>query len=174
MTKFELTVVKAGEPGYRKTVYGFAEAEKAAYELLAQIDGCNLEDSYIVCNEYPYVCGNIYALTRDSDGEAVWKTLVVGEYCPVGVRLMTRDEELLLELWRSETERHIEDLDLDELAKLYSEVTFGSIYYSDYTNSLGVDEHEVADICDEYDKWLMNEGVTDDANEFANYVYHTN
>lgn len=46
--------------------------------------------------------------------------------------------------------RHISECDEDDLRKIFKEVTFGSLDYSDYLNSLDVDEHEVCDFCEGY------------------------
>jgi len=45
-------------------------------------------------------------------------------------------------------ERHIKDLSHEELLKLRKEISLGSLYYRDYDNSFGIDEHEVCDFFD--------------------------
>ena len=65
---------------------------------------------------------------------------------------------------------HIEDLSKEDLIELYSEVTFGSIYLSDYKNFAYIDENEVFDVCEHYDMHIEQDGVDDTPEEFANWV----
>ena len=54
--------------------------------------------------------------------------------------------------------KHIKDLDINDIMELRNEIVLGSLFYRDYRNSFGIDEHEVCDFfdgfldyaCDEY------------------------
>ena len=49
---------------------------------------------------------------------------------------------------REARERHIKDLTDEELIALRKEIALGSLFYRDYDNSVGIDEHEVCDFFD--------------------------
>ena len=49
---------------------------------------------------------------------------------------------------REARERHIKDLTDEELIALRKEIRLGSLFYRDYDNSFGIDEHEVCDFFD--------------------------
>lgn len=183
MKKYKLIVV-GGETQlteeYDNVVKGFLAAEKRAEELLNKYLP-NYPDTYIACfekNEQAFDC-DYPVFTQDYYGDRYWKMMVMGSHCPIGMRLLNDDERLDMKLLRDEVERHISDLNHDELMKLRMEINIGGIYLSDFQNSLGVDEVEVSDICDLYEGYLCtnddgdllpeNEWIQDTPEVFADY-----
>lgn len=63
---------------------------------------------------------------------------------------------------REARERHIKDLTDEELVALRKEIRLGSLFYRDYNNSFGIDEHEVCDFFD---------GFLDDAEDNFKYEF---
>lgn len=62
----------------------------------------------------------------------------------------------------------------EELAKLRKEIVLGSLYYSDYKNSFGIDSHIVCDFFDGYLddlQYQMTEEIKDYTDEhFFDYI----
>lgn len=56
-----------------------------------------------------------------------------------------------------EERREIDELNEDDMRKLFSQITRGSINLSDYHNTLGVPCNEVMDYCDGYYEWLNSQ-----------------
>ena len=89
-----------------------------------------------------------------------------------GDELTVVEEEFVNEI------RSINDLDEDELKHLFCEICRGSIYLSDYRNSLNVPDEEAMDaweefyraMCDEYGERHADEHDT--PQEFAEYFYN--
>ena len=65
-------------------------------------------------------------------------------------------------------ERHdVDSLDEEGYKTLFNEISRGSIYLSDYRNSVGCTCEDVCDFCDDYYEWLQEE-FGDDADEHDN------
>ena len=79
-------------------------------------------------------------------------------------------EEDELEEWRKEKSISLSDLTNEQLQQLRSEIVVGSMYLSDYENSFNINENEVYDISESYDIWCEENGVEDNAENFADYV----
>ena len=75
-----------------------------------------------------------------------------------------------------EPDRDVETLSREELVKLWGEMCKGSIYYSDYRNSLGVFENSAMEWYERFWGYLVEEhgedaaDVEDTAENFADYV----
>lgn len=75
-----------------------------------------------------------------------------------------------------EPDRDIETLSREELVKLWGEICKGSIYLSDYRNSLGVFEYVASDCYDSFFEYLSGEygekeaEEKDTAENFADYI----
>lgn len=148
MTKFQLIVFSScGDELHeeRSLIKGFVNAEKRAAELWNEYHSTHLENVQVALLESGDVIGyyDYFVYTRDADGYLGWKVVRWGTYCPLYIGLLRDYEKEQLEEWRNEVEVSILDLNCDELRTLYHEIRFGSIYTSDYENSLGVDEDEV-------------------------------
>ena len=98
---------------------------------------------------------------------------------------IVRDEKDHTNYWYCDCEdleeiRKITDLNTEELKKLRNQICIGSIYVSDYNNTLNVPANEVSDYSDSYIEHLFElagEGATlddayekDSAEEFAYYI----
>jgi len=46
--------------------------------------------------------------------------------------------------------RQVSDLSEDELISLWRQIRVGSIFYNDYTNTLGIERKYLSDVCDAY------------------------
>ena len=173
MRKFQLYKVSAGERvGKPITVDGFVNAENTAKELLQEIwDNYPCDDTYIACVEKE---ADLYydhlIMQKDVFNEVYWKKLVIGTYCPLYDRLLEDYEEDELEEWRKEKSISLSDLTNEQLQQLRSEIVVGSMYLSDYENSFNINENEVYDISESYDIWCEENGVEDNAENFADYV----
>ena len=177
MKTFKLMVFIAGErlsKGPDAEVKGFANAERKADELLEKYIHNYTTDTYVVCveNEYDMEVNDYLCWQEDCYDERYWKMMENGCWGPIGLRLLTAQEQEELNLLREEKEVHIWDLDEDQLKKLRCEICVGSCYYSDYENSFGIDTHEVAAYSDSYCKYIESEGLSDTAKEFAEYIIY--
>jgi hypothetical protein len=176
MRKFQLYKVSAGERvGKPITVDGFVNAENTAKELLQEIwDNCPCDDTYIACveNEVDLYYDHLI-MQKDIYNEAYWKKLVMGTYCPLYARFLAEYEEDELKVWRKEEDISLSDLTTEQLQQLRSEIVVGSMYLPDYENSFHINENEVYDISESYDIWCEDNGIEDNAANFAEYVqYH--
>ena len=75
--------------------------------------------------------------------------------------------------------RHIEECDKNDIERLFREIRFGSLYISDYKNSLDVDPHELCGVAevytdtlyekygDEWDNHLSVEGFIEYCYDYA-------
>lgn len=175
MRKFKLYLVTGGS---RKrdcvTVNGFADAERKAKQMLKEafVDCPNKEATFVECVEDAFELNlDHLTMTYDCFGDMYWTWLKLSEYGnPLYNDLLTEEQEEWLQSLREEKEMHIEDLSKEDLIELYSEVTFGSIYLSDYKNFAYIDENEVFDVCEHYDMHIEQDGVADTPEEFANWV----
>lgn len=88
------------------------------------------------------------------------------------------DTTRVLDFTEFDEERTIEELDFEELKDLRRQICGGSIYISDYCNSLGVAPDDVCGYYDEFWDYLVdkygyeNAQSHDNANEFANYFFN--
>lgn len=175
MRKFKLYVVANGSRQKEPVIAdGFVDAEKKAKQLLKSTfaDYPNKNETYVECVEDAFEL-NIDHFTMEYDcfGDMYWRWLRCTEYGrPKYSDLLTDDQEKWLEFLRGEKEMHIEDLDEDDLIELYSEVTLGSCFLSDYKNFAYIDEREVCSVCEHYDKHIEEDGVEDTPEEFASWV----
>ena len=74
--------------------------------------------------------------------------------------------------------RHVYELSDKELKQLRQETRFGGFFYRAYTNSLGVDKHELADVADSY-LYAIENGMEfpeerDTPDNFAYYCMYMN
>lgn len=176
MRKFRLYKVESGSRAKDPVIVeGFLKAEEKAKDMLQEIwDNYPCDDTYIACVEkeadlhYDHII-----MQKDIYDDVYWKMLVMGELCPLYDRLLDNDEEDELEEWRKEEDISISDLTNEQLQQLRSEIVVGSMYLSDYENSFNINENEVYDISESYDIWCEENGVEDNAANFAEYVqYH--
>ena len=124
---------------------GIVEAEKKADELLEAYIHEYPCDTYIVCveDESEMYYNDYLCWQEDYYGDRYWKKMQNGYWCPIGLRLLTETEKEELDLLREEKDLHIWDLDEEQLKKLRSEISVGSVYLSDYNNSFEIDPNEV-------------------------------
>lgn len=173
MRKFELYVMTSGERDRKPIVVeGFANAEKKAKSLLAEVyDDYPCEDTYVECvKKGESLDFDHYAMQKDIFGDVYWKTVVMGDWCPLYLRLLNDVEEYETEVWRNEPDLHVSDLSEEDLVKLYNQVAIGSCYLSDYTNNFFIDENEVSDVCEGYEIWLEQNGEKDTEESFLFYM----
>lgn len=64
----------------------------------------------------------------------------------------------------------ISDLSRDEAKELRGQICVGSIYLTDYDNTLGLTNDEVCQLSDSYLEWLEAEKLEDNAENFANFI----
>lgn len=173
MRKFELYIVASGERKSKPVVVdGFIEAEEKAKELLEKTyKYYPCDDTYIECviGEFDLSFDH-FIMVKESDGNASWRVLKMGDYGPLCIDWPDDVDIHQLEGWRYEQERHIENLTSDELKELYTQVSFGSIYTSDFENSFFIDANEVMIVCEDYEFWVECNKLNDTPELFANYV----
>ena len=173
MRKFRLYKVESGNRAKDPVIVeGFLNAEEKAKEMLQEIwDDYPCDDTYVACVEKE---ADLYydhlIMQKDVFNEVYWKKLVIGTYCPLYDRLLEDYEEDELEEWRKEKDISLSDLTNEQLQQLRSEIVVGSMYLSDYENSFNINENEVYDISESYDIWCEENGVEDNAENFADYV----
>lgn len=70
--------------------------------------------------------------------------------------------------------RSIDELNEDDMRKLFSQITRGSINYCDYHNTLGVPCSEAMDFCDGYYEWLNSqyENRADDMDNINSFLQY--
>ena len=131
---------------------GIVEAEKKADELLEAYIHEYPCDTYIVCveDESEMYYNDYLCWQEDYYGDRYWKKMQNGYWCPIGLRLLTETEKEELDLLREEKDLHIWDLDEEQLKKLRSEISVGSVYLSDYNNSFEIDPNEVYNYSEGY------------------------
>lgn len=169
MKKWNLFAVRGAEP-VKETltrVSTFSEAEEVAKKLFDEYDDGNYPDLCVFCTHHGAYYNEYMDFHDEEDfpvyarvcGEMQWNRMHVGEFCMIG---MLYDEDFIEEI-REEDEankpRHIYELTEDELQELFCQVkgNLGSMYISDYQNSLRVDEHEVYDYMEGYTDELDEE-----------------
>lgn len=177
MTKFQLIVFdscyeKLHEEKSR--IKGFVDAEKRAIELWHEYHSFhqdNVEVALIPEGE-PFGYFDYFVYTLDADHNLGWRIVRWGIYGPLYTDLLQDYEIEQLEEWRNEQEVSVLDLNYDELRTLYHEIGFGSIYTSDYENSLGVDEDEAFNCSERFLDKMYNEGKDESYTEedFVEFV----
>lgn len=174
MRKFELYVMANGERRCEPIVCnGFVEAEKKARELFGEVykDYPNRDETYIECVENESMLRrNHLVMGKDCFGDIYWRMLIMGDFMPLYSDLLTDDHKELLEAWREEKELHVADLCEEDLKDLYCQVSFGSVYLSDYKNDFYIDTEEVCDVCESYERWIEEEKEEHSPETFADYV----
>lgn len=163
MTKFQLIVFSScGDKLYeeKSLINGFVNAEERAVELWNEYHSIYLDNVQVALLKSGDAIGyyGYFVYTRDAAGDLGWMVVRWGFYYPLYTDILRDYEEYQLEEWRSEQDVSILDLTCDDLRKLYSEISFGSIYTSDYENSLGVDEDEVFHYSEMFLKYMYKEG----------------
>ena len=174
MKTYKLIAIVAGE---RNSKYadaearGIVEADKKADELLEKYIHDYPSETYIVCveDEFEMWFDDYLCWQKDCYGEKYWMKMENGDYCPIGLRLLTEYEKEELNELREEKEIHIWDLDREQLKKLRSEIRVGSCYVSDYANSFEIDSHEVCNYSESYLSFIEEVGREDTQEEFAEY-----
>lgn len=87
------------------------------------------------------------------------------------VKIKTEDGRIFTtELRNIEPNRDIVDLSKEEVKKLWDEIKKGSMYYSDYSNSLGVFENVAMDYYEGYAEQCENENEEETADGFYWYI----
>ena len=175
MKTYKLFVIASGSRISKSadaTAKGIVEAEKKADELLEQYINDYPSDTYVACveDELDMNCIDYLCWQQDCYGERYWMMMEYGYYCPIGLRSLTDVEEEYIDLLRDEKEKHITDLDEEQLKKLRSEIIVGSSYYADYRNSFEIDEKEVCNYADGYESYISNEELEDTPKEFADFI----
>lgn len=173
MKKFELYVVTSGELNKKPIVCnGFAEAEKKAHEVYAKVyPDYPCDDTYIACvNSRFELDYDHLILQKDCFGDIYWRKMVYGDYGPLYATLLSEEEQQELQEWREQVELHVEDLSENELKELYGQVVWGSMYLSDYSNDWDIEEEEVCDVCEDYERWVSEEKFDDTEETFAHYI----
>lgn len=150
---------------------GIVEAEKKADELLEAYIHEYPCDTYIVCveDESEMYYNDYLCWQEDYYGDRYWKKMQNGYWCPIGLRLLTETEKEELDLSREEKDLHIWDLDEEQLKKLRSEISVGSVYLSDYNNSFEIDPNEVYNYSEGYLVELDEDYEKDTPEHFAEY-----
>ena len=174
MKTYKLIAIVAGE---RNSKYadaearGIVEAEKKADELLEKYIHDYPSETYIVCveDEFEMWFDDYLCWQKDCYGEKYWMKMENGNYCPIGLRLLTEYEKEELDELRKEKEIHIWDLDKEQLKKLRSEICVGSCYGSDYENSFDIDTEEIYNISEGYLSFIGFYGYEDTDEKFAEY-----
>lgn len=173
MRKFELYTVTSGHR-HKSPVKanGFREADQKAREIYAKTYPdypCN--DTYIECVESQFNLEYDHLiLQKDCFGDTYWRKMMYFDGLPMYIKLLDDDEEQELQEWLAEVELHVKDLNEVALKELYHQVAFGSLYLSDYQNDWHIDESEVSDVCEWYEKWCREENIADTDENFARYV----
>lgn len=111
-------------------------------------------------------------------GCSLFSSYCDAEYDYVILKSTYGDELQVIEEDNVDEIRTINDLDHDELKHLFNQICRGSIYLSDYRNSLNVPDEEAMEaweefyraMCDEYGNDHADEHDT--AEEFADYYYN--
>lgn len=174
MKTYKLIAIVAGE---RISKYadaearGIVEAEKKANELLEAYIHEYPCDTYIVCveDESEMYYNDYLCWQEDYYGDRYWKKMKNGYWCPLGLRLLTDVEKEELDLLREEKDLHIWDLDEEQLKKLRSEISVGSIYLSDYNNSFEIAPNEVYNYSEGYLEEVDEYYGNDTPEHFAEY-----
>lgn len=174
MKTYKLFAIVAGERNSKDAdaeARGIVEAEKKANELLEQYIHEYPCDTYIACveDEFKMQYDDYLCWQEDCYGERYWKKMKNGYWMPIGLRLLTETEEEELDLLREEKEIHIWDLDEEQLKKLRSEISVGSIYLSDYNNSFDIDPNEVYNYSEGYLEEVDEYYGNDTPEHFAEY-----
>lgn len=112
----------------------------------------------------------IYTYKRDACGDDYFWMTVMGDYAPLYDRLLEEDEKAELESRRHEVDRHVVDLSAEELEELWTQVSFGSMFLSDYRNSFDISEEEVYDYCEYVLDECDRHGYTNLPNVFAKII----
>lgn len=175
MKTYNLIVIAAGSRVSNHAdakVKGFVEAEKKADELLEKYIHEYPSDTYVVCveDESEMYWDDYLCRCENADGGCFWAKMQQGTFCPIGLRMLTDDEQEELDLLYEEKEIHIYDLDEFQLKKLRNEISIGSVYYSDYCNSFDIDEDEVMRYSESYDDYINESNLEDTPEEFADYI----
>ncbi len=173
MKKFKLYTVISGERMKEPVIAnGFAEAENVAKELYKKYHSqYPSNDTYIECVESELLLSLDHLIFRtDCFGKMYWKWLVMGDWCPLYEDLLSESEQKQLQEWREEKEIHVIDLCEEDLKELYYQVTFGSCFLSDYENEAYIDENEVCDVCERYERWVDENNEKHCPKTFAYYV----
>lgn len=174
MKTYKLIAIVAGE---RISKYadaearGIVEAEKKANELLEAYIHEYPCDTYIVCveDESEMYYNDYLCWQEDYYGDRYWKKMKNGYWCTLGLRLLTDVEKEELDLLREEKDLHIWDLDEEQLKKLRSEISVGSIYLSDYNNSFEIAPNEVYNYSEGYLEEVDEYYGNDTPEHFAEY-----
>ena len=174
MRKFELYVVANGSRRREPIVCnGFVEAEKKAKELFEEVykDYPNRDETYIECVEAKFMlsCDHL-VMSKDCFGDIYWRTLIMGDFMPLYIDLLSDGDKKLLEAWREEKELHVTDLCERDLKDLYYQVSFGSIYLSDYENDAYIDTEEVSNVCENYERWIEENKKEHSSETFVDYI----
>lgn len=77
-------------------------------------------------------------------------------------RILEREKEEIKNV------KSVYELNRDELERLRGEICLGSMYYSDYENSFGIDDHQVCTFFDGYLDFLHEENGVDIDDELDN------
>ncbi len=114
-----------------------------------------------------YICLNIDLMKED---EVYWDTDCVFVDTSNFPSYSLWDFDKIQCLSEIETPGWIFDLSNEELQELRGEISLGSIYLSDYNNSMFIDRRELSSYCESYDMWLKEEKVEDSPEMFAHYI----
>ena len=175
MKTYQLYVIIGGER-LSKTedaeVRGIVKAEEKAKELFDKYyPECPSDDTYVACVEHEYDMryGDFLVWSKDCMGDCYWRMMRVGQWCNIGFRLLNDFERDELEKLRNEKEKHVSDLNEDELKWLYDNVVVGSSFLSDYENSFEIDPKEVSDVFDSYLEYVGDDESVGSAEDFASF-----
>lgn len=175
MKTYKLFIFVAGEKLQPKNpdeeAKGIVEAEKKANELLEQYIHEYPCDTYVACveDESEMQYNDYLCWQEDYYGDRYWKKMQNGYWCPIGLRLLTETEKEELDLLREEKDLHIWDLDEEQLKKLRSEISVGSVYLSDYNNSFEIAPNEVYNYSEGYLEEVDEYYGNDTPEHFAEY-----
>lgn len=172
MKKYKI-VIPDVIPEY-KTIYvkGWNNAEAKVKELFAKyIDNTPDLRIYVMeRNERIAYADYVYTYKRDVYGDDYFWMSVMGDFMPLYDRLLEDDEREELERRRHEVDRHITELNAEELKELLTQVSFGSMYLRDYQNSFDIDEEEVYDYCEYALDECDQHGYTNTPDVFAKII----
>lgn len=163
MTKFKLIVFSScGDKLYeeKSLIKGFVNAEKRAAKFWNEYHSTHIDNVEVALLKSGDAIGyyDYFVYTRDAAGDLGWRIVRWGCYGPLYTDCLRGYEKEQLEEWRSEQEVSILDLTCDDLRKLYYQIHFGSVFTSDYENSLGVDEDEAYNYSEMFLEYMYEEG----------------
>lgn len=166
MTKFYVSVPEnpyfMNKYGKEICCNGFAEAEqltKKIFDEFCAVDAkAGAPGAVVECRKSgePECFAYVYRL--DCLGETTWYAKRYNGYIFICFEPLGDYEEEQIERYRHEGEDSVLDCSFEEFEQLVSEINVGSLYTSDYENTLNFDADEVFEVFDRIDCEIYREG----------------